>query len=145
MHPGLPVTDDDISVTCTDTGQDCSEQSGEVTISVSYERHMPLPYWKGQVHHAQVSSERHRDPPARAMVIPLESRPRPAQSLLGIEPLSKADISRFLDQAAAFKAKPPVPSLRDRLVVNLFFEASTCTRELLRDRRQEARCLRWST
>ncbi len=57
-----------------------------------------------------------------------EPRPRSAQSLLGIESLSRGDISRFLDQAAAFKAKPPVPTLRDRLVVNLFFEASTRTR-----------------
>jgi aspartate carbamoyltransferase catalytic subunit len=57
-----------------------------------------------------------------------DHQPPVAPSLLGIEPLSKVEIVRFLDQAAAFKAKPPSPSLRDRLVVNLFFEASTRTR-----------------
>jgi hypothetical protein len=45
---GLPVTDDDIIVTCTDPNADCSEQEGDVTITVNYERHMPLPYWKGK-------------------------------------------------------------------------------------------------
>jgi aspartate carbamoyltransferase catalytic subunit len=57
-----------------------------------------------------------------------DRRTAAARSLLGIEPLSRAEISRFLDQAAAFKAAAPAPSLRDRLVVNLFFEASTRTR-----------------
>jgi hypothetical protein len=46
--PGLPVTDENITVTCTDTGQDCTEQQGEVTLSVNYERHMPLPFLKGK-------------------------------------------------------------------------------------------------
>jgi hypothetical protein len=44
--PGLPITEEDIIVTCTDTGQDCSEQAGEVTITVNYERHMPMPFLK---------------------------------------------------------------------------------------------------
>ncbi|HUB08441.1 MAG TPA: hypothetical protein VMB50_15660 [Myxococcales bacterium] len=45
---GLPVTDDDVIVTCTDQDQDCSDQSGDVTVSVHYARHMPLPWLKGK-------------------------------------------------------------------------------------------------
>jgi hypothetical protein len=45
---GLPVTDDDVTITCTDTNGDCSAQEGQVTIAVSYVRHMPLPWWKGK-------------------------------------------------------------------------------------------------
>ena len=46
--PGLPVTDENITVACTDTGQDCSEQEGEVTLTVNYERRVELPFLKGK-------------------------------------------------------------------------------------------------
>jgi len=58
----------------------------------------------------------------------------PHKHLLGIEPLSPADITAILDQAKAFEEvceRPDikiVPALRKRLVVNLFFENSTRTR-----------------
>ncbi|MBK8791756.1 MAG: aspartate carbamoyltransferase catalytic subunit [Holophaga sp.] len=58
----------------------------------------------------------------------------PHKHLLGIEPLSPADITAILDQAEAFEEvceRPDikiVPALRKRLVVNLFFENSTRTR-----------------
>jgi len=58
----------------------------------------------------------------------------PHKHLLGIEPLSPQDITFILDQARAFEEvceRPDikiVPALRKRLVVNLFFENSTRTR-----------------
>ncbi len=58
----------------------------------------------------------------------------PHKHLLGIEPLSPEDITAILDQAKAFEEvceRPDikiVPALRKRLVVNLFFENSTRTR-----------------
>jgi aspartate carbamoyltransferase catalytic subunit len=58
----------------------------------------------------------------------------PHKHLLGIEPLSSQDITAILDQALAFEEvceRPNikiVPALRKKLVVNLFFENSTRTR-----------------
>jgi aspartate carbamoyltransferase catalytic subunit len=58
----------------------------------------------------------------------------PHKHLLGIEPLDAKDITVILDQARAFEEvceRPEikiVPALRKRLVVNLFFENSTRTR-----------------
>ena len=58
----------------------------------------------------------------------------PHRHLLGIEPLAPQDIQLILDQAEAFEEvceRPDikiVPALRKRLVVNLFFENSTRTR-----------------
>ncbi|HJU82720.1 MAG TPA: aspartate carbamoyltransferase catalytic subunit [Holophagaceae bacterium] len=58
----------------------------------------------------------------------------PHKHLLGIEPLSPRDITAILDQASAFEEvceRPDikiVPALRKKLVVNLFFENSTRTR-----------------
>jgi aspartate carbamoyltransferase catalytic subunit len=58
----------------------------------------------------------------------------PHKHLLGIEPLDAKDITVLLDQARAFEEvceRPEikiVPALRKRLVVNLFFENSTRTR-----------------
>jgi aspartate carbamoyltransferase catalytic subunit len=58
----------------------------------------------------------------------------PHKHLLGIEPLDARDILAILDQARAFEEvceRPEikiVPALRKRLVVNLFFENSTRTR-----------------
>ncbi|WP_005031592.1 aspartate carbamoyltransferase catalytic subunit [Holophaga foetida] len=58
----------------------------------------------------------------------------PHRHLLGIEPLEPRDIQMILDQAQAFEEvcdRPEikiVPALRKRLVVNLFFENSTRTR-----------------
>jgi aspartate carbamoyltransferase catalytic subunit len=58
----------------------------------------------------------------------------PHKHLLGIEPLDARDILVILDQARAFEEvceRPEikiVPALRKRLVVNLFFENSTRTR-----------------
>jgi aspartate carbamoyltransferase catalytic subunit len=58
----------------------------------------------------------------------------PHRHLLGIEPLSVQDITALLDQARAFEEvceRPEikiVPALRKRLIVNLFFENSTRTR-----------------
>ena len=58
----------------------------------------------------------------------------PHRHLLGIEPLTPEDITALLDQARAFEEvceRPEikiVPALRKRLIVNLFFENSTRTR-----------------
>jgi aspartate carbamoyltransferase catalytic subunit len=58
----------------------------------------------------------------------------PHRHLLGIEPLAPRDITALLDQAAMFEEvceRPEykiVPALRKRLIVNLFFENSTRTR-----------------
>jgi aspartate carbamoyltransferase catalytic subunit len=58
----------------------------------------------------------------------------PHRHLLGIEPLSPEDITVILDQATTFEEvceRPEikiVPALRKRLIVNLFFENSTRTR-----------------
>ncbi len=58
----------------------------------------------------------------------------PHKHLLGIEPLSPQDITALLDQAEAFEEVCErsdikiVPALRKRMVVNLFFENSTRTR-----------------
>ena len=56
-----------------------------------------------------------------------------AKGLLGIEPLSRADIENILDRAREFQPGPGqsfkrTDTLRGRMVVNLFFEASTRTR-----------------
>jgi aspartate carbamoyltransferase catalytic subunit len=53
--------------------------------------------------------------------------------LLSIESLSREEIERILDRAAAFaevsdREIKKVPTLRGRLIVNLFYEASTRTR-----------------
>ena len=53
--------------------------------------------------------------------------------LLGLEGVSKADITRILDTADSFKKVlerpiPKVPTLRGKTVVNLFYEPSTRTR-----------------
>ena len=58
----------------------------------------------------------------------------PHKHLLGIEPLNREDITVLLDQAVAFEEvceRPDikiVPALRKKLIVNLFFENSTRTR-----------------
>jgi len=58
----------------------------------------------------------------------------PHRHLLGIEPLSAQDVLAILDQATVFEEvceRPEikiVPALRKRLIVNLFFENSTRTR-----------------
>ena len=46
--PGLPIGDDDVTVVCTDQDQDCSESTGEVTLSFQYVRHVPLPGLTGK-------------------------------------------------------------------------------------------------
>ena len=56
-----------------------------------------------------------------------------ARGLLGIEPLSRADIESILDRAREFQPGPGqsfkrTDILKGRMVVNLFFEASTRTR-----------------
>ena len=66
--------------------------------------------------------------------MPTERYTFPHKHLLGIEPLSARDITALLDQARAFEEvceRPDikiVPALRKKLVVNLFFENSTRTR-----------------
>lgn len=66
--------------------------------------------------------------------MPAERYTFPHKHLLGIEPLSARDITALLDQARAFEEvceRPDikiVPALRKKLVVNLFFENSTRTR-----------------
>jgi aspartate carbamoyltransferase catalytic subunit len=66
--------------------------------------------------------------------MPTERYTFPHKHLLGIEPLSARDITALLDQARAFEevcerpAIKIVPALRKKLVVNLFFENSTRTR-----------------
>jgi aspartate carbamoyltransferase catalytic subunit len=56
-----------------------------------------------------------------------------AQGLLGIETLAREEIQAILDRARDFQPRPAqsfrkYDLLRDRMVVNLFFEASTRTR-----------------
>ncbi len=66
--------------------------------------------------------------------MPSERYVFPHKHLLGIEPLTPQDITALLDQAQAFEEvceRPSikiVPALRKKLVVNLFFENSTRTR-----------------
>ena len=66
--------------------------------------------------------------------MPSERYVFPHRHLLGIQPLSPQDITALLDQAQAFEEvceRPSikiVPALRKKLVVNLFFENSTRTR-----------------
>ena len=66
--------------------------------------------------------------------MPSERYVFPHRHLLGIQPLSPRDIMALLDQAQAFEEvceRPSikiVPALRKKLVVNLFFENSTRTR-----------------
>ena len=48
--------------------------------------------------------------------------------LLAAADLSKEQIQQLLGAAKAFSTRPPGPLLKDRTVVNLFFEASTRTR-----------------
>jgi aspartate carbamoyltransferase catalytic subunit len=55
-----------------------------------------------------------------------------SKDLLGIEQLSREEITAILDQAANFRKVldrpiPAVPALRGKTIVNLFFEASTRT------------------
>ncbi len=47
--------------------------------------------------------------------------------LLTIADLTRDDLERVLETARAFEAEHPLPTLRGRLVVNLFYEASTRT------------------
>lgn len=66
--------------------------------------------------------------PARQTITALRSK-----DLLGIEPLEPEEITLLLDTADSMRAiadRPikKVPALRGRMVVNLFFEASTRTR-----------------
>ena len=61
------------------------------------------------------------------------TRPFPHRHVLGIEPLSVADITHVLDTAEAFyevSRRPvrKVPTLRGKTVINLFYENSTRTR-----------------
>ena len=71
---------------------------------------------------------------ARSLTCRTERYLFPHRHLLGIEPLSPQDITAILDQARAFEEvceRPEikiVPALRKRLIVNLFFENSTRTR-----------------
>jgi aspartate carbamoyltransferase catalytic subunit len=66
--------------------------------------------------------------------MPTERYLFPHRHLLGIQPLSPQDIGAILDQARGFEEvceRPEikiVPALRKRLIVNLFFENSTRTR-----------------
>ncbi|MHB8419890.1 MAG: hypothetical protein ACYDCL_17590 [Myxococcales bacterium] len=62
---GLPIDDDDVVVTCSDQDQDCSEQTGDVTVTVHYTRHMPLPGLKGK------SITLHFNPSASASLAPV--------------------------------------------------------------------------
>ncbi|MBI1898162.1 MAG: aspartate carbamoyltransferase catalytic subunit [Acidobacteria bacterium] len=66
---------------------------------------------------------------------PVPCQPRPAQprGLLGIAELDRAEIEQILDRAKSFQplqnqSFKRVDTLRGKLVVNLFFEASTRTR-----------------
>jgi len=56
-----------------------------------------------------------------------------SRHLLGLDGVSKEDITLILDTAESFKnvlkrAIPKVPTLRGKTVVNLFYEPSTRTR-----------------
>lgn len=72
--------------------------------------------------------------PARGEGAAVEERPRwTRRHLLGLEDLSKEEIETILDTAESFReistrSVKKVPALRGRVVVNLFFEASTRTR-----------------
>ena len=46
--PGLPIAEEDVVVVCTDQAQDCTKDDGEVFVTVTYARVMPLPYFKGK-------------------------------------------------------------------------------------------------
>ena len=63
--------------------------------------------------------------------------------LLSIEDLDRPGIERILDRAKSFtevseREVKKVPALRGRRVLNLFYEASTRTRSLVRAGRQDA-------
>ncbi len=45
---GLPIGEDEVVVTCTDSTHDCSNPEGEVTIVATYTRIVALPYLKGK-------------------------------------------------------------------------------------------------
>ncbi len=45
---GLPIGEDEVTVTCTDSARDCSGADGSVVIGVSYMRIMTLPYLTGK-------------------------------------------------------------------------------------------------
>ncbi len=62
------------------------------------------------------------------MVAPGRGGEFPHRHLLGIEPLSREDILRVLDEAERLSSAPEPDRLRGRLVVTLFFEPSTRTR-----------------
>jgi aspartate carbamoyltransferase catalytic subunit len=51
-----------------------------------------------------------------------------AAGLLGIEGLTRPEIESFLEKARCFQSPGKYETLRNKLVVNLFFEASTRTR-----------------
>ena len=62
----------------------------------------------------------------------MKQKPPRLRHLLGIEPLSRAEITGIMDQAESFRAVlerpiPIVPALRGKAIVNLFFEPSTRT------------------
>ncbi len=48
IAPGLGLQDEDVTITCTDRTQDCTEEPGQVDIQVRYERVMPLPLLTGK-------------------------------------------------------------------------------------------------
>ncbi len=63
----------------------------------------------------------------------MTAAPLHSKDLLGIEPLTAGEITLLLDTAEAMRSIgqrqiKKVPALRGRMVVNLFFEASTRTR-----------------
>jgi aspartate carbamoyltransferase catalytic subunit len=75
----------------------------------------------------------------------------PHKHLLGIEPLSRADIETLLDSAISMKEVmrrdiKKVPALRGKLIVNLFFESSTRTRSSfeIAEKILSADALNWS-
>jgi len=45
---GLPVGEDEVTVTCTDSSHDCTGSDGNVVITVTYTRIVELPYLKGK-------------------------------------------------------------------------------------------------
>jgi hypothetical protein len=45
---GLPVDDDSVVVTCTDERGDCMNQEGDISVTVTYNRVIPLPYLTGK-------------------------------------------------------------------------------------------------
>lgn len=57
---GLPIDDDSVVVLCSDEPGDCSTADGEVTVTVTYTRVVPLPYLTGKsltLHFAPTAKE----------------------------------------------------------------------------------------